>query len=255
MKLFVSSLATLPAFVAAVACLSGVARAQTAPDLSSGGLAPPPAIEPEPAETSPSATERELERAEREDAGRGLSFVWLNGDVGYQVLGLRTFHDGDLVDGTVVPSTAHGLSVGGGLGVRLIFLTVGARFRFGTFERYQAWSLGAEGSFRIPLGDLEPYFSLGGGYVSVGGFERLEPLSAAGLTASDLAIRGFYVRGGAGIDYFLGRSFSVGANLSGDLLFLSRPALGGTNDGGLYSSDGSSVGGAATLMATAGLHF
>jgi hypothetical protein len=57
------------------------ALASAADDLSSGGLAPPPPIETtEPRPYDAAATERELEQADRRDAGRGLEFVWFNAE-------------------------------------------------------------------------------------------------------------------------------------------------------------------------------
>lgn len=238
---------------------SGAVLAQEDPGLSSGGLAPPPAIEPEPAQAPPSATERQLERADREDAGRGLSFVFVNADVGYELLGLQTFSGDGIVDGAAVETTHDGLAFGGAIGVRLIAFTIGARFRLATFDRAQLWTLHAEGGFRIPIGRLEPYFTFGGGYASLGSFETGNVLAESGVSASDISVRGFGLRGSAGLDYYVGSSVSVGVNLSGDLLFLSRPAVRVAAPSGgaaaVYAEDGSSIGGATALMAVVGLHF
>jgi hypothetical protein len=251
----------------ALALTSLSARADPASGLSAGGLAPPPAIEPAPVETAPTATEQELARADREDAGRGLEFVWFNAEAGVQHLGLQTFHDGELVDSEVVNSTQTGPVFGAGAGVRLIFLTAGARFRFASFSAWQLWTLGAEFGFRIPLGSLEPYFTFGGGYASLGSFDSSNAnarLAEAGLDAKALSARGFNLRGGAGFDYYFGRTLSVGANLSGDLLFLSRakatpttaPATGAAAElAAFYSGDGSSIGGGVALTGLIGLHF
>lgn len=240
----------------AIALGSRVAFAQAPEDPSAGGLAPPPAIQPEPEAPPPTPTERDLNAAEREDSGRGLSFLWVDAEAGYELLGLRTFHDGGLVDGALVPSTQHGPVFGGALGARLIALTLGARFRFARFAESSLWSLLLEAGYHVPLGSLEPYVTLGGGYVSLGGFEvgsELRPF------AGDLSVRGFDLRGSAGVDYYFGSSLSVGANLSGDLLFLSRPRLKGvpSSDPALaeYAEDGSSVGGATALTLLVGLHF
>ncbi|HEY8942919.1 MAG TPA: hypothetical protein VIM73_01600, partial [Polyangiaceae bacterium] len=236
-------------------------------DLNTGGLAPPPAIESEAPQTGPTATEQELERAEREDAGRGLSFFWVNGEVGYGLLGLQTFRATDLVDSEIVESTQNGLVFGVGAGVKLIFVSLGARFRMGMFDQWQIWTLNAEGGVRIPFGRLEPYFTLGGGYAAVGSFDERRVGGAfedMGMSAEDLDVRGFNVRGGVGLDYFVGRIFSVGANLSGDVLFLTRSSVDAAGPGGsgsnadaaaIYAEDGSSIGGALTLTAVAGLHF
>ncbi|HYO94364.1 MAG TPA: hypothetical protein VER33_07620 [Polyangiaceae bacterium] len=251
-----------------LALLPAVAHAQNDSGLSTGGLEPPPAIENAPTEEAPSDTERELLRAEREDAGRGLSFFWVNGEAGYQFLGLQTFHAGDLVDGALVDASQSGLVVGAGAGVRLIVFTIGARFRLGNFEDYKLWTLNAEVGMRIPLGALEPYFTFGGGYASLGSIDSasVEGLVNAGLDAGQVNVRGVNLRGGVGLDYYLASTLSVGANLSGDLLFLGRSKVASVPGGGagtpdeaaaaqVYAEDGSSVGGAAALTALVGLHF
>jgi len=242
------------------------APALAASDLSSGGLAPPPAIEPSPGYDA-TATEYQLEQADREDSGRGLEFFWINAEVGVQHLGLETFHANHLVDAAVVSTTQTGLAAGAGLGVRLIFLTLGGRFRLATFSEYQLWTLNAELGLRIPLGRLEPYFSFAGGYASLGSFDTSSV--GAAFEQADVDVRGFNVRGGFGLDYYVGKRFSVGGNVSGDLLFLTRPrvdeaklegaaAVGGENAelaAEVYGRDGSSIGGAVTAMLVLGLHF
>ena len=66
---------------------------------------------------------------------------------------------------------------------------------------------------------------------------------------------------GAGLDYYLSNTFSVGGNLTGDLLFLSRSKVadaGASTSGdeaAVYAKDGSSIGAGATLTAVVGLHF
>lgn len=254
MKLF--ALAAL-----ALSLISLPAFAQAGDELSSGGLAPPAPVDAAPPPTAPTETEQALTRADREDSGRGLQFVWLEAEVGGQHLGLQTLHDGNLVDGELVPSTATGLSYGAGAGVRLLFITAGARFRFGSFEAWKLWTLNAEFGWRIPLGAFEPYLNVGGGYASLGGFDARGALGNAGFDAVELAARGFDIRAGAGFDYYVGPIVSVGANLSGEFLFLSRSALPTTGTGtdaalaAVYAQDGSSIGLAGTLTAVVGVHF
>jgi hypothetical protein len=125
------------------------------------------------------------------------------------------------------------------------------RFRLGSFSEWQLWTLDAEGGFRIPLGRLEPYFNVGAGYASLGSFSTSAP------AASKASAKGFDARLGAGIDYYLTNTFSLGANLSGDLLFLSRSAKTSAsgNEAAVYGKDGSSIGAGGTLTAVVGLHF
>lgn len=235
------------------------ALAAAADDLSSGGLAPPPAIEAtQPESYDATATERELEQADRRDAGRGLEFVWFNAEGGVQYLGLETLRGNELVDARTVSTTQVGPVVGVGAGVRLIVFTFGGRFRLADFEEWRLWTLDAEAGMRIPLGSLEPYFTLAGGYASLGSFAEHRALDD-----SDVQIRGFNLRAAAGLDYYIGNAFSIGANLSGDVLFLSRGALDESDfpadgEGSLsevYAEDGSGIGAGVTFTAVAGLHF
>lgn len=238
--------------------LSLVASAQAgdgASDLQAGGLRPPGSGEDTP---PPPSTESDLERADREDAGRGLEFVGLDGEVGYQYLGLETFRSNGLVDAEVVQTSQSGLVVGAGVGVRILFLTLGPRFRYGFFADWDLWSLDGEIGLRIPRGKLEPHLLLGAGYTSVGKVEMEEVLAA-----SDVRIRGFNVRLGAGLDVYLSNALSVGALLTGEALFLTRaavddlatPAPGTPDAQAVYRVDGSSAGLAVAATGVIGLHF
>jgi hypothetical protein len=136
----------------------------------------------------------------------------------------------------------------------LVF-TAGVRFRLGSFSEWQLWTLNAEGGLRIPIGSLEPYFTVGGGYASLGSFSTKAPAS------SKADVKGFNARLSAGLDYYVSNTFSVGGNLSGDVLFLSRSKVDGAaastsgNEAAVYAKDGSSIGAGATLTAVVGLHF
>ena len=233
-------------------------------DMNSGGLSPPNSGF---GNSYSSSTEHELEEADREDSGRGLEFFYINAEIGAQHLGLQTFKANDLVDADVVKTSQTGLLYGGGLGVRLVFLTLGARFRLGTFDEWQLWTLNGELGLRIPLGNLEPYFTFGGGYASMGSFDSGN--LGGKLNSDDVDVTGFNLRAGFGFDYYLSPVFSLGANLTGDVLFLTRPgvdpsklqASGGTTGSAgqaasqVYAADGSSIGAGGTLTAVAGLHF
>lgn len=243
--------------------LPGIARAQAAPadssSLEAGGLKPPEAVQSGANPTPSAQTEAALDRAAQEDSGRGLEFVWLNAELGPQYLGLHTLKADSLVDGQLAKSKGFGMNYGAGLGVRLLAFTLGARFRFGNFSDWQLWTLDAEAGLHIPLGRIEPYFSFAAGYASLAGFD------SAQLGSAPNRARGLDLRGGAGLDVYLSNAFSVGANLSADVLFLSRKAASGAASGtanaeqqraaSVYASDGSGIGVGATLSAVAGLHF
>ncbi|HEY0469546.1 MAG TPA: hypothetical protein VGC79_35395, partial [Polyangiaceae bacterium] len=219
-------------------------------NLQAGGLKPPDAVESDPSAANPSKatqTEAELDRADKEDSGRGLEFAWLNAELGPEYVGLQALKADNLVDGTLVNSKGLGMMYGAGLGARLLAFTLGARFRFGNFSDWQLWTLGAEAGMHIPLGRIEPYFSFGAGYASLGGFK---PPAVSPLAPS---AHGLDLRGAVGLDVYLSNTFSVDGNLSGDLLFLSRSASGaGAN--AFYSQDGSGIGAGGMLSLVLGLH-
>lgn len=232
------------------------APAQT--NLEAGGLRPPDAVDttsPPPPPDAAQSPEKELEKADQEDSGRGLEWVWLNAEIGGEHLGLTTLKSKQLLDPKLVKTSQTGLVYGAGVGVRILVFTAGVRFRLGSFSEWQLWTLNAEGGLRIPLGSLEPYFTVGAGYASLGSFSTSAPAS------SKADVKGFNARLGAGLDYYLSNTFSVGANFTGDLLFLSRSAVAGAatstsgDEAAIYAKDGSSIGAGATLTAVAGLHF
>jgi hypothetical protein len=236
------------------------ADAPAGSNLQAGGLKPPEAIQSEPTPTKATQTEAELDRADKEDSGRGLEFAFLNFELGPQYVGLQALKADNLVDGTLVESKGAGMTYGAGLGMRLLAFTLGARFRFGNFADWQLWTLGAEGGMHIPLGRLEPYFTVGAGYASLGGFKP-DAVSAYSPSA-----HGLDLRGAVGLDFYLSNTFSIGGNLSGDLLFLSRSASGTvqlpadasqeqqTANAFYGARDGSGIGAGGTLSLVLGLH-
>ena len=279
-----------PGAVAIVLCLPSMARAQVPPpgtdqppaqpvptqpaqpaydpSMQAGGLAPPPPMQQQQQQQPPpgGGTEQQLDRAKKEDSGRGLNWVWLNLEGGFEHVGLQTFNvdDKNFTAGFVESSSSGGV-IGGGGGLQLLFFTLGVRARVGFFSAWQLFSVGGEFGFRIPVGNLEPHFDLGFGYTGLGSF------SGAIQGANDaISIRGFYGRVGGGLDYFVTPVFSLGANFSWELLGLTRPELSpgdiqkiksdpNTKDPNqvetALSAEGSSYGSAIALTAVLGLHF
>jgi hypothetical protein len=224
-------------------------------ELEAGGLRPPGEL-PED-EAAPSAVEQDLAASDAKDTGRGLQFVWLNADVGYQYVDLTALSDGDLlppVPGATegIPSDRSGLLFGGGLGVRLLYFTFGARFRYGALDDWNLWSLLGEAGFRVPFGNFEPYVNLGAGYVTLANFDAATKQAAVG--SGTLAVHGLDVRLALGFDYHLSSTFSVGPQFATDLLVLSRNGVA-TAPVPAYAADGSSVGLALQGALVLGLHF
>ncbi|HEX4338665.1 MAG TPA: hypothetical protein VH062_22320 [Polyangiaceae bacterium] len=241
----------------------GSAPATAQPTIESGGLAPPPSTTTETPEVV--ATESKLDEAKTKDSGRGLEWVWLNAEFGFEHLGLQTFSANKLVDANVVGTTQTGLMYGVGAGVRLVFITLGARFRIATLSAFDIWTLNGEAGLRIPLGKLEPHLSLGGGFASIGAFSASD---LGGVERDHVAITGYDLRAGGGLDYYVTPIFSVGASVTFEVLGLTRPGVGlqdlknvatsgsqGTTEAELYKASGSSVGSAFTGALVLGLHF
>jgi hypothetical protein len=199
-----------------------------------------------------------LERADQEDSGRGLEFFYVNIEGGVQHVGVQTLSSDNMLDSTIANTTQTGPTFGAGLGLRLLFLTFGPRFRLAHFSGFDMWTLGAEVAMRFPLGNIEPYVMLGGGYASLGSFE-----GSGAIKPGDVHASGFDVRAGGGLDYYVTPVFSVGANVTADLLGLSRSAVPSTVAAGPapgpgsvnYAAAGSSVGMGIAGTAVVGLHF
>lgn len=195
--------------------------------LKSGGLEAPGSL-PENGDGRTNI-EKELDESDEKDAGRGLNFFWLNGELGFLTMGLSTFNNQGLVAEGVTAS-GSGLVYGGALGFRLLYFTLGARFRRATLAVFTPWSLVGEAGFRVPIGRLEPYGTLSAGYAGIANSVSTTPIGGVDL------------RLGAGLDFYFSDSFSVGVATSGDLLFLSG---GGA----------SSIGGGLATTALLGLHY
>jgi hypothetical protein len=239
--------------------------APTSPPMQAGGLTPPPPMTSEPPTTTAApSVEQDLNKAKEEDSGRGLTWVWLNVEGGFEHVGLQTFNvDEENFTAGFIESSSSGGVIGAGLGFRLLFLTIGARGRVGFFPAWQLFSVGGEVGFHIPVGNLEPHFDFGFGYTALGSF------SGAVSGANDaISIRGLDARVGGGFDYFITPVFSLGANVSWEFLALTRPGLSPEAVANLQTdpnvdsaraqalaAEGSGYGSALAVTAVAGLHF
>jgi hypothetical protein len=234
--------------------------------MQAGGLAPPP---PMPTGLPPGTgrTEEQLDKAKKRDSGRGLEWAWLNVEGGFSHVGLRTFNPSDeALTAGFVDTTASGGQIGAGFGARLLFFTLGARGRIGFYSAYRIFSVGGEAGLHIPLGKLDPHFDLGGGYVTFADIRdaRIE-------ADSPLALHGFYLRASPGLDYYVSSVFSLGLNVSFELLGLTRPGLAASEISELKASPDrsaaeraaadklatkdSSFGSAFAVTGVVGLHF
>ncbi len=224
--------------------------AEDEPDLQAGGLTAPAGLGDRP--DPQSKVEQDLARSDRQDSGRGLEFGWLNGEIGFVAADLTVLGGADFLapgDG----SGGVGAVYGAGLGVRVLYFTLGARFRMTDVGAFAAWALGGEAGFKLPLGNLEPYATLGAGYAGVGG------LAVSGSNPGGLAgVSGLDLRMGVGADYYFSDYFSLGAQLGGGLLFVSRPAQQAADfpmpPDDRYLSSASAIGAAFSASFLVGFH-
>ncbi len=220
--------------------------------MNAGGLAPPPPLPPGSgppsydASTDPNPL---LDRSKDEDSGRGLSWFWLEAGGGFEHVALGAIDTTELTSSctgvackrldVLTPTTGTGPMVDAGLGVRLVFFTVGARTRVGFFEDFDLVRIGGEVGLRVPLGSIEPRIQAGVGYAA----ELFESAPASG----------YFARVGGGLDYFVVSNLALGGDVSGEIVGLSRetPSAGGKLATDFVSS---SVGLGVTLGVHVGLH-
>lgn len=242
--------------------------------INANGLTPPPALStPPPANTTdPAATVPEpkdeirdgLDESKEDDSGRGPDWFWFEVEGGFEHVGLQTFNiDEQNFSVGLVETEASGGTIGAGVGAQLVFLTIGVRARMGFFDAWQMGRIGGEVGFRIPIGFVEPRFDLGGGYVGLGSFD--------GVVAETVEIQGFYLRAGAGVDFYPIDWLSIGGHATFDFMALTRPGLDPTkvadiakdpDIGDLTAAEeqallleGSGYGATFALQGSIGLHF
>jgi hypothetical protein len=250
---------------------AGAQPASPPPTLPGAGLlgvgAPQISIPP-PAPLTPEQvrTVQRLDAAREQDSGRGLDWIWADVSGGFEQLGLQALSGGDLTFvGGLVNTSSSGGAVSAGVGARLIFLTLLVRGRIGVFGSGQLYRIGPEVGFHVPLGRVEPHGGIGLGYAAMGKLH-----DNVGGAAAAIALRGFYTRVDAGLDYYPVPAFSVGLDLSADLLGMVRPALTAPQvqliqnaagldaaqrtGAGLLTSTGTGWGGTVAVSAQLGIH-
>jgi hypothetical protein len=233
-----------------------LSSALSAPSARAQELAPPPPLPPsQPGEAPPPQTQgpttettEQLEKSEKEDSGRGLEFFYANAGVRASGVGLATLNASDFAVGK---TSAFGAAFDAGLGLRLLIITFGPRVRYHLLNQFDFWQLNGEVAIHIPISRLDLYVGAHGGYSVVGAFTKE---AVGNANADDVRVRGFDVGLQIGIDYYLSPHFSLGGEISGEILAMSRPALATTSDA-TYGKSGGAVGVGGLFGFHAGLHF
>ena len=191
------------------------------------GLAPPPPI----ASTAPgsptapppgSTTRARLDEAEAKDSGRGIEYVYVNAEGGFAYYALGALGQ----DANLVRTNHAGAMVGASAGFRLLFFTLGARFRYNLQSAFNLWQLNAVAGFHINVGNWDPYFAIHGGYSALGNLgDGTVTGLVKGSTASDVDVHGFNIGLSGGVDYYLASFFSLGIDGTFEIVALKRPPL------------------------------
>jgi hypothetical protein len=237
-------------------------------------LEPPPPVQQQPAapgyeSAPPNSAPATINDQESEDSGLGLEWVYLNADAGYGYANLESFSTTTL---GMQKTASAGPTFGVGAGVRLLFLTLGLRARDLILDMGNLWELGADAAFHIRIWHIDPYFGIRGGYNFVGSLDSSTVGTAIGNT-SGVSVHGFIVGPVAGIDVYFSHTFSIGADVDAQFLFISRPPVpvpGGLSVAeavskappqyqaqaqALYGNSGSSAGIQVTPTIHLGVHF
>lgn len=236
-------------FAARAAAGAAFAWASFAPCLAHAqDLAPPPAMGPnmqQPQVWQPQTmTTQQLNTAEREDSGRGLEFFYVNGGAGFSYVGLPSYGPPGY---RFTQSSAVGPELDLGLGVRLLVLTIGPRVRFHPLTGYDLIQANLEVAVHLPLGSLDLYGGVHGGYSMMA--KTKKAFEGAATTTNSVGMSGGDVGLDLGADYYLSSLFSIGGALSGEVIFLK------TSDLPPPDTKGSATGVGLVLGARAGLHF
>jgi len=215
--------------------------------LKAGGLEAPDAM-PEPKDQR-SEIEKELDDADRKDAGRGLEFAWIEAQVGYHFVSLDAFRNDEFLPDANL-SKGSGLAIAAAGGIRLLYFSLGARFRYTPLAEFSFYTLGPELAWRIPFGSWEPYALLGVGYAHVGRAKSAEGEKIKGVA-------GLFARAALGMDYYVSQTFSVGAQFAFDYTGMRRREQADlcVDLPCAYSSVGRASGYGLTTSLGLGLHF
>ncbi len=190
-------------------------------------LAPPPPMQQ--TAPPPAPTEQKLDESKKEDSGRGLEFLYVNGQVGAVFDALGTFNNSLQMQQT----NAGGAMFGAEAGVRLLFLTLGARFRYETLPTaFNIWQLDAVLGFHVSSGKWDLYPSIHGGYSAIGSVDpnNLSTIAPCSTCTTQDAANGFSTKGANvgfsfGADYYLAKFFSIGIEGTFEFIFLHRDPL------------------------------
>lgn len=160
----------------------------------------------------------------------GHNWFWVDTNAGYDVVALRSV-DANIgaraLD--VVSSRGGGPSISAGLGLRLVFFTLGLRGHVTMLQPDMQgseqhgpwlWRVGPEIGFRVQLGRLEPTIALSAGYATFGGTTDVIQGLDRGFAGG--SFDGLFGGVTLGLSVFVTKEISLGGAVVGNLLMLSK---------------------------------
>jgi hypothetical protein len=263
----VPALASAAWILASILLVAPLAEAQaTAPP---SAAAPPGYSGYPPTPALPNTPPPVVSGDQSQDSGLGLEWVWLNAEIGGAYVNMESLSTSNLA---LQKTESGGPVYGVAAGVRLLFLALGVRVRDLQLSSIGSlWELSAEAAFHTRIWRIDPYLGVRGGYNFVGSLNTDSvPQVATGGAPPSVSVHGFDVGPMFGIDFYLVKFVSIGADVDAQVLFLERPVpplpaaltMAGVtvntlppNVRALYESSGSSVGFGVTGTAHLGIHF
>lgn len=179
---------------------------------------------------APAFTTTAPPNAHEEDSGRGLELVYARAGIRGAMIASEALGKGEL---RLKDPTGFGGALDVGVGVRLLVLTVGPRARALVLSNGTLFQVGGEVALRLPLGRLDPFVGIEGGYTfgsrskdafSVGCAPGT-PTDPCTVSGSSRAVSGLDLGLTGGLDYYVSPMLSFGGQASILFLFLSREGL------------------------------
>jgi len=165
------------------------------------------------------------EKKEKDEEGSRLSeLFWVNGELGVSYANMRTFSVENL---GITNADGAGFMAGIGAGLRIVFVSLGARLRWHRITDFALVQANGELLFKIPISKVDILIGAHGGYSGVGSLNDLFSSGAGSQAAealtSNVSVKGWNAGLDLGFDYFINNYFSLGLGLTGDFLYLQRP--------------------------------
>ncbi len=185
------------------------------------------------------------------DSSTDTPFV--DAQVGFAYANVLAFSNDALLPG-VNESREWGSHFGATLGLRFGPVAFGAHSDFSRFTSYDIGTLGGMVELRLPIPVVQPYARIGFGYAWLGDLRVSSSLAHCNPTSTSAAcpsVRGWTLSGGAGVDFWLGRYFTLGVGLDVYVLNLTRSASPTTIN---FEQTGDSIGLQLAGSAQLGFH-